>query len=185
MKKLTILIISALFISGSIFAQKGVMKIEPAVIVAFPSESGINMGFGATGTFFYGIEDNIDLTGTIGYISFGYDGFDGTFSTVPFLFGARYSFKVEGTITPYAAAELGFHFTSHSMEIPSYSFFGVTYGGESTSVSSTGFGFGIGGGAYFKVSEAIVIDGNIQYNIISSTGSFNFFSIRGGVIFEI
>ena len=178
-------LLAFLLIIGTVNAQKGVMKVEPALIVAFPTESGVNTGFGVTGTFFYGLNENVDLIGTLGYVSFGFDGFDGSFSTVPLLFGGRYSFHMEGTITPYAAAELGFHFASTSVEIPSYSFGGTTYGGGSASASSTEFGFGFGGGAYFQVSESIIIDGNLQYNIISGDGSFNFFSIRGGVVFEI
>lgn len=185
MKFFKFFLLASVLVLGTVHAQKGVMKVEPALIVAFPSESGVNTGFGVTGTFFYGLNENVDLIGTLGYISFGYDGFDGSFSTVPFLVGGRYSFPMEGTITPYAAAELGLHFISMSVDIPSYSFGGVSYGGGSASASSTDFGFGFGGGAYFQVSETIIIDGNLQYNIISGDGSFNFFSIRGGVVFEI
>jgi len=178
MKTFKILLISLVLIAGSTFAQKGVMKIEPSLVIAFPVE-GTNTGFGINGTFFYGIDKNIDLTGTLGYITWGYSGIDASFSSIPFLVGGRYSFAVEGTITPYAAAELGFHFTSASFTIPDY---GFGYGGGTTSVSSTEFGIGFGGGAYFQVSKSITIDGNLQFNII---GSSNYFAIRAGAVFEI
>jgi len=179
MKSFKILLISLVLIAGSTFAQKGVMKIEPSVVIAFPPMEGTNTGFGINGTFFYGINKNIDLTGTLGYITWSYSDIDASFSSIPFLFGGRYSFEVEGTITPYAAAELGLQFTSASFTIPDY---GFGYGGGTTSVSSTEFGFGFGGGAYFQVSKSITIDGNLQFNII---GSSNYFAIRAGVIFEI
>lgn len=181
MKFLKFFLLASVLVLGTVHAQKGVMKIAPSIVVAFPQE-GTNTGFGINGMFMYGINENIDLTGTIGYISWGYSGIDASFSSVPLLFGGRYSFHVEGTITPYAAAELGFHFASTSVEIPSYTFGGATYGGNSVSASSTEFGFGIGGGAYFQVGESVVIDGNIQFNTI---GSGNFFSIEGGVVFGI
>ena len=181
MKKFKILFISFVLISGTVFAQKGHMKIEPSLVIAFPVE-GTNTGFGINGTFFYGIDKNIDLTGTLGYITWSYSDFDASFSSIPFLVGGRYSFAVEGTITPYAAAELGFHFTSASFTIPSYSFGGSSFGGGTTSASSTEFGIGFGGGAYFQVSSSITIDGNLQFNII---GSSNYFAIRAGAVFEI
>lgn len=171
-------LLSSLLFIGTVSAQKGVMKVEPSLVVAFPVE-GTNTGFGINGTFFYGINKNIDLTGTLGYISWGYSGIDASFSSIPILFGGRYSFDVQGTITPYAAAELGFHFTSASFTIPD---FGFGYGGGTTSVSSTEFGLGFGGGAYFQISDNIVIDGNLQFNII---GSSNYFAIRAGAVFGL
>jgi len=136
MKFFKLFLLSSLLFIGTINAQKGAMKVEPSLVIAFPLE-GTNLGFGINGTFFYGINENIDLTGTLGYISWGYSDLDASFSTIPILFGGRYSFNVQGTITPYVAAELGFHFTSASFTIPSYSFGGVNYGGGSSSASST------------------------------------------------
>ena len=157
------------------------MKIEPSIVIALPQD-GTNTGFGLNGMFVYGINENIDLTGSLGYITWGYSDFDASFTSIPLLFGGRYSFDVEGTITPYAAAELGFHFTSASFSFPSYSIGGVTYGGETSSASSTEFGIGLGGGAYFQVGDNFVIDANLQYNTV---GSGNYFAIEAGVVFGI
>ena len=58
------------------------------------------------------------LPGLLGYTSFGSKNTsqfnDYSFSSVPLLFGARYSFAVpeEKMITPYVGAELGFQFQS-------------------------------------------------------------------------
>ena len=161
MKFFKLVFFSSLILIGTVSAQKGVMKIEPSLVIAFP-QSGTNTGFGLNGMFFYGINDNVDITGTLGYISWSYDGFDATFTSIPVLFGGRYSFDVEGNITPYGAVELGFHFTSFSFDMPSYEINGVTHGGGSESVSETEFGFGIGGGAYFPVGDNLLIDANLQ-----------------------
>ena len=175
MKFVKLLLLSALLFVGTINAQKGVMKIEPSIVIAFPQD-GTNSGFGLNGMFIYGINENIDLTGTLGYISWSYSGWDASFTTIPILFGGRYSFDVEGTITPYGSVELGFHFTSIS--VPSFNIGGVTYG----SFSSTEFGIGLGGGAYFQVSDNFVIDANLQYNTI---GSGDYFDIEFGAVFGI
>lgn len=181
MKFFTLLLISTILFLGTINAQKGVMKVEPSLVIGLPM-TGTNIGFGINGMFFYGINKNIDLTGTLGYVTWGYSDIDASFSTIPILFGGRYSFDVEGSITPYGSAELGFHFTSASFDYPSYSYGGTTYGGGSESVSSTEFGIGLGGGAYFQAGDNLVIDANLQYNTV---GSGNYFAIEGGVIFGL
>lgn len=177
MKFLTLLLISFLLFFGTISAQKGVMKVEPSIVIAFPTGEGINTGFGINGTFFYGINENVDLTGTLGYLSFGTEYGDGSFSSIPLLFGGRYKFDIEGNITPYGAVELGFHFTSISFDID------YGYGSQSYSATSTEFGFGIGGGAYFPVGDNLLIDANLQYNTMGEMDGY--FGIRGGVIFGL
>ena len=176
MKFFKLVFLSSLILIGTVSAQKGVMKIEPSVVIAFP-QSGTNTGFGLNGMFFYGINDNVDITGTLGYLSWGYSDWDGTLTSIPILFGGRYSFNVEGNITPYGSVELGFHFASFSA--PEYNYLGQNFGGSS---NNTEFGIGLGGGAYFKVGDNFVIDANLQYNTI---GSGDYFAIEGGVIFGI
>lgn len=177
MKFLTLLLLSFLLLFGTINAQKGVMKIEPSLAVVFPSSEGLSTGFGINGTFFYGINESVDLTGSLGYISFGSEYSDGSFSSIPLLVGGRYKFDVEGNITPYGTVEIGFHFASVSYDID------YGYGSQSYSASSTEFGFGIGGGAYFPVGDNLLIDANLQYNTMGAWDGF--FSIEGGVIFEL
>jgi len=175
MKKMALVFIALFLFVSTSSAQKGVMKVEPSLVIAFP-HTGTNIGFGLNGTFFYGINEQIDLTGTIGYVTWSYDGWDGNLSTVPVLFGGRYSFGDQGGFTPYASAELGFHFMSYSY--PSYDY----YSGASTteSFSDTQFGLGLGGGAYYQIGN-ITLDGNLQYN--SMDGSY--FSVEFGAVFGI
>ena len=175
MKKITLVLFSLMIFVVTTNAQKGNMKIEPSVVLA-SSHTGTGMGIGANGTFFYGINENIDLTASLGYITWSYDGWDGSLSTVPVLFGGRYLFSDQSSLTPYASAELGLHFMSASY--PSYNFFSGTSTTES--LSSTKFGIGLGGGAYYKVGN-ITLDGNVQYN--SMDGSY--FSLEVGVLLSL
>lgn len=175
MKKVILMTIALLFMVSGVNAQKGAMKIEPSVVIALP-QTGTGIGFGFNGTFFYGINENIDLTGSIGYITWGYDGWDGNLSTVPVMVGGRYIFGKKSGFTPYASAEVGFHFMSFSF--PSYDMFGGTSTTES--LSSTEFGVGLGGGAYYTVGN-IIFDGNFQYN--SMDGSF--FTVELGALFAL
>lgn len=176
MKKL--FLISTIFLMAFTlnFAQKGAMKVEPSLVIA-SSHTGTGMGFGANGTFFYGINKQIDLTGTLGYISWSYDGWDGNLTTVPVLFGARYSFGDKSGFTPYASAELGFHFMSFSYEVAAIP--GWTTA-QTFSESSTEFGLGVGGGIYYNIGNT-TLDANVQYN--SMDGSF--FSVELGALFAL
>jgi opacity protein-like surface antigen len=145
------------------------------LVIAFP-QSGTNIGFGLNGTFFYGIDENIDLTGTLGYVTWSYDGWDGNLSTIPVLFGGRYSFGNQSGFTPYASAELGFHFMSYSF--PSIDW---TTGAPTTeSFSDTQFGLGLGGGAYYNVGN-VTLDGNLQYNTMDGS----YFSVEIGALFAL
>jgi opacity protein-like surface antigen len=175
MKKIALVFMVLLLFVGTSSAQKGAMKIEPSLVIAFP-HSGTNVGFGVNGTFFYGINKNIDLTGSLGYITWSYSDWDGNLSTIPVLFGGRYSFGDQSGFTPYASAELGVHFMSYSTEIPASAWTPA----QTFSSSSTEFGLGIGGGAYYQIGS-VVLDANLQYN--SMDGSF--FSVELGALFRI
>jgi opacity protein-like surface antigen len=175
MKKTTLLIF-ALFIASTAFAQKGAMKIEPSLVLT-TSYTGTGMGFGGNGTFFYGINKNIDLTATLGYLHWSYDAIDGSRSSVPLLFGARYSFVTNGALTPYASAEIGIHFINDSYEIPGIA--GWT-AAQTISASSTEFGIGLGGGAYYNLGN-IILDGNLQFNSIDGS----IFSFEIGALFAL
>ncbi len=176
MKKVFLLLLAFSFVAVSVNAQNGTMKVEPSVVIA-TSQTGTGMGFGANGTFFYGINNNIDLTASLGYITWSYDGWDGSLSTVPVLFGGRYSFGEQSGFTPYVSAELGLHFMSFSYEIPGIA--GWTEA-QTYSESTSEFGIGLGGGAYYNIGST-TLDANVQYN--SMNGSF--FSVEVGAIFAL
>lgn len=181
-KTLLVLFVLFLFI-GNLNAQKGKMQAGGQVGISLPIGTlgdGANLGFGFQGNFLYGLNQTMDLTGSIGYISWGTDSEHISFSSVPVTFGARYYFQ-RGQLTPYGLAELGIHFTSASYDIPSVNVGGFSYGGGSNSISSSDFGLGLGGGFLYDIGS-IKLDINAKINIISS---FNNIMIMAGAIFPI
>jgi len=185
-KVIAISLLLFLFVSIS-NAQVGKMSIQPNVVIALPLGSfgdGHSIGIGGSAMFMYRVINQLDLTGSIGYIRWGNKNVDGSFSSVPLLFGARYYFQ-KGRVMPYANAELGLHFSSSSIDLPTYSFGGQTFGGGNQSASSTDFGIDFGGGALIKVTPNFTLDSNFQYNLITSSGSASFLSLEVGVIFGL
>ena len=187
MKKALAVFVVLFLLIGISNAQVGKMAVEPNITLALPLGDfgdANNIGFGGTVTFMYRVIPQLDLTGSLGYLTWGYKNFDGSFSSIPFLVGARYYFS-QGSITPYAGAELGLHFSSASIEIPSYTVFGQTYGGGTQTVSSTDFGIGFGGGALFQAGSNLLLDATLQYNLIASDGSASYLSVEVGARFGI
>ena len=188
MKKVFIVLILSLCLVGITQAKGNQMAVGGNVILAVPMGTfgdAVGIGFGATGTFMFRVAKQIDLTGTIGYVRFGYDNADGSLKSIPLLFGGRYYFT-PGKVQPYAAAELGFHFTSSSFEIPAQTFFGQTFGGGTVDASSTDFGFGFGGGVLVEVGKNLQFDGGLQYNLVTTTGnSSGYISFELGVAFGL
>ncbi len=187
MKKALAVLVVLFLLTGITNAQVGKMAVEPNITLAIPLgdfADAYNMGFGGTVTFMYRVIPQMDLTGSIGYLRWGYKATDGSYSSIPFLVGARYYFS-PGNIMPYAGAELGLHFSSASFEIPTYTVFGQTYGGGTASTSSTDFGLGFGGGALIKAGSNLTLDATLQYNLIASSGSYSFLSVEVGAKFGI
>lgn len=188
MRKFFLVFTLVLFVSVSTNAQAGKMSITPNVTLAIPLGDfgdGANMGFGATVAFMYRVIPQLDLTGSLGYLRWGYKEFDGSFSSIPLLFGARYYFT-NGTVMPYAGAELGLHFASASIKLPTYTLFGETYGGGTESSSDTDFGVGFGGGTLIQVAPNFLLDATLQFNIIARSGSSsNYLSLEVGASFGI
>jgi outer membrane protein W len=146
-----------------------------------------SVGFGFNGIFIYDLQPQIQLTGSIGYTSFGAkgdlpSGYDYSFSTVPFLVGARYYFiKSPSTINPYVGAEIGLFFSSASVTVPSFSYGGLfSYGGGETSVSSTDFGFVPAVGLQLPLSPKLNLDANLKVNLVSDA---TYLGINAGVVY--
>jgi len=141
-----------------------------------------SMGFGFNGLFVYQLQPQIELTGLIGYTTFGakeeVEGFDYSLSTIPLLAGIRYSFSEEGVnpFRPYVGAELGLQFQSITTE---FNYFG--FSGEE-SVSNTEFGFAPQVGMYYALTPAIDLDANLKLNIISDS---NYLGINAGILYRL
>jgi len=179
MKKVVFVLLVLAFFVGNVNAQKGKMQAGGQVGISIPMGDlgdGANLGFAFQGNFLYGILPSLDLTGSLGYISWGTDSDNISFSSVPLTFGGRYYFQ-RGQFTPYGLAELGLHFTSSSVEIPSF----LGFGGGTIDGSSTDFGIGLGGGFLYDL-ETFKLDVNAKINIVSG---FNNLMIMAGVLFPI
>jgi hypothetical protein len=168
MKKLLFTVLVLFLFIGVINAQEGKMHAGGQVGISLPMGDfgdGANMGFGFLGNFFYGINANIDLTGSIGYISWGSDADGASFSNVPIVAGARYYFQ-KSQFTPYGVAEIGINNLSFSYES---SFFG------DYSVTSTEIGLGLGGGFLYSLGN-MDLDVNAKINIISDANHLTLFA---------
>jgi Outer membrane protein beta-barrel domain len=179
MKKTILILLVSLFFISNVNAQVGKMQAGGQVGISIPIGTlgdGANLGFGFQGNFLYGITPIIDLTGSIGYVTWGTDTDNVSFSSVPLTFGGRYYFQ-RGEFTPYGLAELGIHFSS--VDIPSVHIGGITYGGGSASNSDIGIGLG-GGFLYDLGSVKLDVTGKI--NIVSG---FNNLMIMAGAIFPL
>lgn len=186
MKKLFSTLATVLLFASLVFAQ-GKMAAGITGGVALPFGDFGKMyktGFGANATYFYSLTNCIDLTGSFGFFTWtakDYD--DASFRSMPFLVGGRYYFEA-GKLRPYVAAELGLHFLSIKVTIPSVSVGGMTFGGGTQSESSSKLGFGGGAGLLYPVNENLDIDFNAKMNVVTTEGSSStFLTVLAGVRF--
>ncbi len=174
MKKTVLILVLLSFFALTVNAQEGKMYVGGQVGISLPMGDfgdAANMGFGFLGNFYYGINQNIDLTGSVGYISWGTDADGASFSNVPILVGGRYYFQ-RSNFTPYAVAELGINNLSFTYDS---GFFG------DYSATSSDFGLGIGGGFLYSLGN-MDLDVNAKINIISDSNNLTVF---GGLRFPI
>jgi opacity protein-like surface antigen len=179
MKKVVFVLLVLFFFIGNVNAQQGKMHAGGQVGISLPMGDfgdGADLGFAFQGNFLYGLNSSIDLSGSIGYISWGTESDQVSFSSVPLTFGGRYYFQ-RGEFTPYGLAELGLHFFSSTVEFSGFDGFG----GGSFSASSTEFGLGIGGGFLYDL-KPLKLDINAKINIISDITNL---MIMAGLLFPI
>src|SRR5690606_28591574 len=98
MKKQVLFTVFSFLFAASVMAQDGFHTIGVGAVVALPMgdfSDAYNIGFGATGKVFYGLNDNADITGTLGYLRFGMEEtqyVNGHVSMIPIMFGYRHDF---------------------------------------------------------------------------------------------
>lgn len=162
---------------------QGNMAVGAGVLVSLPmGDFGdfANTGFGGTGVFELGFTPQLVGTGTIGYIMWGSESENVDFSAVPVLVGVKYFFTPG--IGFYGLGQLGLAFFSSTVEIPSVSFGGVTYGGGSESASSTELSLTIGAGYELPVSPTVDLDFSAGFNLISDANNIQ---VRAGAKFAL
>ncbi|HUH47022.1 MAG TPA: hypothetical protein VLZ54_07730 [Arenibacter sp.] len=172
MKKQILFTAFSFFFAVSVMAQEGFHAIGVGAEVALPMGNFgdiSNVGFGVTGKVFYGLNDNADITGTLGYLHFGLDDTNyvsGNISMVPIMFGYRHNF---GGF--YAEPQLGLVALRSKLD--------------------TNYGFGLYGGSYSETKFSLSIGGGyamgdwdfgLRYQLVDN---FNFLGLRVGYNFSI
>jgi hypothetical protein len=164
MKKLfAVLVVIALVASvasaQSVWGQ-GKMSAGPGVELALPMGTfgdQVSTGFGGFGTFQYGLNENILLTGTISYTGFGEKVAGVTCSEMGFLAGGKYN--LSGQVTPgfYGLFQIGIVSFSSKVEFMGFS--------ATVSESDLAFAPGVG----YQIGNNI--DASVKYLIVSTTGN--------------
>jgi hypothetical protein len=168
MKKVLTVVAIIFLLIGTANAQQGKMFAGGQVGISLPMGDfgdAANMGFGFLGNFYYGLNQNLDLTASVGYISWGSDADGASFSNVPILAGIRYYFQ-RSQFTPYGVAELGINNMSFTYDSE---YFG------SYSATSSDFGLNLGAGFLYNLGN-MDLDINAKINIISDTNNLTLFA---------
>jgi opacity protein-like surface antigen len=189
MRKITLAVMVMLTMAGIVSAQQ--MSIGGSLGLYMPlGDFGdmAGMGFGVLPQFEYQLNEKVNITGTIGYVSWGgkdieYQAYDYvndvyytekweySISNIPILAGAKYYFG-QGKTKPYGMATAGLNMFSVS----------TTIFGMEVSASETYFGFGVGGGMEMPLNEKMNLDFNASYETIASEGeSSNDLVFRAGI----
>ena len=181
MKQLLSILLLAVLFTGFINAQnKMAFGLQAGVAIPMGDfGDGYDMGFGGQGNFAYHISPMLDVTASVGYLTWSGKEADFTFSSIPVLVGARYYFG-QAKFNPYVAGELGMYFSTFDVPEIVIPGFGTIGGG---SESGSDFGFGAGAGFLYKMGPNLDLDVNAKFNSISSEGdASNYISIMAGVL---
>jgi len=164
-----------------------------------------NMGWGGNGIYIYHSSPKLDVTFSVGYLHWaGKDAIDvntgtniisipssdASFTSVPVLVGVKYLFGKE-KFHPYLAGDLGVHFVT--IKFPDTEINGTTFPGSSS--SDTFFGWDIGAGFVYKISDKMDLDFSAKYNMImasdltyygeTQTFTRDFIGIMAGLLFAL
>lgn len=178
-KQITLVfLLTAFFFTAQ--AQKGEMTLGVGVDVAMPLGDfgeGYGIGLGGSAKGLYGLNDDANLTLTLGYLRFGIkdapDDVSGSIGFIPILAGYRHSF---GGL--YVEPQLGLTVTRSSFKISGLEEFGISGSGTA---SSTDLGYAIGGG--YMIDN---LDLGLRFQGVSASGgSFNLIGVRAAYNFAL
>ena len=178
MKYLLKVILIALSLFSISNAQSN-MAVGAGLVVSLPMGdfgNAANLGIGGPAAFELKFQPQLVGVGHIGYISYSTESDAFSFSSVPLLVGAKYFFQPASGL--YGIGQLGLNIISTTVETPSYSIFGTSYGGGSVSASSSEFTLALGAGYEMPISSNLIFDVSGAINVISN---FNNIQIRAGV----
>ena len=175
-KQLFTLVFGLLFML-TIFQASAQFSVGAELGLPIGNFSGLaNAGFGVSAKYEASIKDQLNWTGSVGYLSFGGKAFlGGTFgnvSVIPLLGGIKYYFNTAGSGF-YASGDLGLNFISYSVAFPNS---GNGQGVSFASASTTRFGITPGVG--YRIDNW---DFSGRFNFISD---FNYLGIRVAYVFS-
>src|SRR5699024_23120 len=153
------------------YAQEGFHKVNVGVDLALPMGDLSNMssiGFGVSGKAYYGLNQEMNITGSLGYLHFSAKDGWANISMIPVMFGFDYDF---GGF--YVEPKLGLVFASVKFE-GFDDWFGVS---SSYTATSTELGIGLGGG--YRVNN---LDFGLHFNIVNN---LNYLGLRAAYNFDI
>ncbi len=182
MKSLLVTLLIVVSFFGFTNAQSK-MAVGAGVVVSLPmGDFGdvANTGFGGTAAFEMKFMPQLVGVGNIGYIMWGTESDNVDFSCVPVMFGVKYFF-VPG-VGFYGLGQIGLAFFSSTVEIPSFTIGGQTFGGGSESASDTEFSLSIGAGYEVPVSPTVSLDFTGAFNLISDANNIQ---LRAGAKFAL
>ena len=162
MKKiLTVVVLCTAFALCS-HAQKGQITVSPGLEIGLPIGDfgeAVNLGFGLTAKGLYGINDESDVTFTLGFIRFGSKNVDSdddvkaSTSLIPLMPGYRYKFNEQF----YGEGQLGLTVVRSKVNVSGWS------GGFNASTTNFGYALGVG----YMLGK---IDLGLRYQGVSATG---------------
>ncbi len=147
MKRLLFVFTAILLITSLASAQWGQGKMSVGVggELALPLGSWgdvAGIGIGGLGLFQYGLNEDILLTGQVGYTMWGEKDFIGakySASALTFLAGAKYDLSKNVTKGFYGLLQVGIYSLTQEIEFPQTTFFGIITPGYSVSSTSSEF----------------------------------------------
>ena len=95
---------------------------------------------------------------------------------------AHYNIAMEGMLKPYVGAGLGYNSLSATVALPSYSVFGVNYGGGTASASASRIGINLLVGGNYKLNDMLTLFAEPRYVLASD---YNHFEIKVGVTYAL
>jgi hypothetical protein len=155
------------------------MAIGAGVLVSLPIGDfgeAANTGFGGTGAFEMSFAPQIVGVGNIGYITWGTDVEEVSWSAVPVTVGVKYYFMPN--VPFYGLGQLGLTFLS--WEIPGSE--ELEEFGISAETSSTEFTLVLGAGYEVPVSPTVTLDFTGGFNVVSDA---NHITLRAGAKFAL
>ncbi len=189
-KGLTFAAVFFFLISGQFISGQTKLSIQGGI--AFPAgnfNQVANNGFGVCGTIEFPQDENLYITGSAAYYSWGpytayYMGPADSYSNFQVMLGIRYLFP-SPNVHPYLGVELGMNSMTYTHSVP--------FAGTSTIYESSTTKLGIAPmfGAIVKINNRLNFDVNLKYNVAPSEAVYNvtypstFFALNAGFEFTL